>query len=760
MSQQSQLDVRQLEELLRWRKEETRALEDQLSRARSSAATALDYDPDYRVSSSTSSRPFLRDSERSMSNMVPRTTAAGLGLRAEHAQQLLQDHNRPMKRSKTTHGAGSSATPQMMRSSSSISTGMPARPNHSAVSAPGLITPPRHAAARHSVSGASTIMLGAFLNQNPYQQPANAFMHSDSYVSKQSQRQAMGPLAGGRGEMDVEEFLSMNPDDELTSPIGIPSSGLLSPHDVMQYSGNSEIPSSCGSMVSGPTLETAPMTRSNSTMNDNNTILNQFSEMVRIQSQHSARGHGRQDSLGNYQQSLLGKRPAVDPNFLEMGANLPDALSYGYPASAPTESLLAQHQAAMEKSASQSSTRSSSSAELQLNPDFNSPFLAQHMSMERSISRDSIKSNQSLKFRAKEALARQNINANKSRHLQPKPAAEIVKKEPVEQPSTTKGKDGKAVIAKAKYERPKHPKVQCTLCNENPEGFRGEHELRRHTEAKHKRLVKKWICRDPDLQGISHQETATKALNDCKHCSQGKLYGAYYNAAAHLRRTHFRVKQARKGLGGSKNGSKGSSSPVKLEEKRGGKGGGDWPSMTELKLWMAEVTVPMDQENAPPLQDITESNRATDPDDLDGELYESHYPPHSGMGQDSYGVPYTVGGDFTGDNLGLTIQGDMGSQAAELFPIDTSVYTTSVMQNMPISASEYNYSASSDQHHQHMASSMMSMESHGFTSPVSSTATITQSGLFDHHILSTSPMHAARDDVADMSFELTFAAGQ
>jgi hypothetical protein len=34
------------------------------------------------------------------------------------------------------------------------------------------------------------------------------------------------------------------------------------------------------------------------------------------------------------------------------------------------------------------------------------------------------------------------------------------------------------------------------------------------------------------------------------------------------------------------------------KEKRGGKGGGDWPSMMELKLWMVEVMVPMDQDGA------------------------------------------------------------------------------------------------------------------------------------------------------------------
>ncbi|KAK3315670.1 hypothetical protein B0H66DRAFT_628891 [Apodospora peruviana] len=784
MSQQS-YEVQRLEALLRQKAEEARMIENQLHRARSSARSSvstapLDFDAvpgDYQVSLS---RPSLNDHGRSRSNTVPRSAvavsmvAADLGLKAkpEHGQQL-QDQTRPMKRSKTTHQAvPPPSTGKMTRSSSNASPRMtmtPVKHNPFVAKGLGLVTPPLPPApARNSYSGPG--MLQDYLNQNPFQQPANAYIHGDSLYPEQPLRRPMEPLSTDGVEMNVDEFLSMREVDDsfsTTSPLQIPSGDLLSP-DAAQFG----IPSACGSMTSGPTIETAPMTRSNSTMNDNASISGHFNEMVRIHSQQSTRGgHARQDSFGHTQPvnhpSLLGKRAAmVDHDFLAMGANLPD-YSHAYGSSAPVDSGLSEHHHAMEKSVSQSSTRSSSSSVGLADNEYG--FLAQHLSMERSVSKDSTKSNQSLKFRAKEALARQNINA-KSRNLQPKPAADQVKKVPVESaPSSNKGKDGKAVIQKAKYERPKHPKVKCTQCNENPEGFRGEHELRRHTEAKHKSTVKKWICRDPSEVGIHHTETPMKALRDCKQCSQAKQYGAYYNAAAHLRRTHFKMKPARKGAG-SKGGSKGSSSNKADDEKRGGKGGGDWPSMAELKLWMVEVSVPMDQEGAF-LPDGAESIGAVDADDLENELLDAQYGPQAaalrvGSGVAAYDMAAFagVGGGFNNDLDGVdpsyqSLQGDLGPQGAADLYIDPSMYVSSSMRNMqPISSSGFDFHQSSSHQTQHHmpSSSMMSLDSHNYTSPVSSTATITQAGVFgEPHI----PSHLARSDLNldDMSFDLTFA---
>ena len=136
---------------------------------------------------------------------------------------------------------------------------------------------------------------------------------------------------------------------------------------------------------------------------------------------------------------------------------------------------------------------------------------------------------------------------------------------------TITGPNGSAkiAIAKAPYVRQSYPKKMCPHCTEHPDGFRGEHELRRHIDRAHAVLRKMWICVDPT--------PGKKFLASCKQCKAQKRYGAYYNAAAHLRRAHFNPKRHRgRGRG-------------KVDEKRGGKGGGDFPPMEELKKYMREV---------------------------------------------------------------------------------------------------------------------------------------------------------------------------
>ena len=150
----------------------------------------------------------------------------------------------------------------------------------------------------------------------------------------------------------------------------------------------------------------------------------------------------------------------------------------------------------------------------------------------------------------------------------------------------------KIAIQKAKYQRPTHEKIKCTLCNIKPDGYRGPHELRRHMDNKHGATRKVWVCKDlsPDQMFLSN----------CKQCKERKTYGAYYNAACHLRRIHWNPRE--KGKKTDKSG-----------KGRGGNGGGDHPSMNYLKLWMEEIYVPVTRDIPAVEHDPEETDSPNDP---------------------------------------------------------------------------------------------------------------------------------------------------
>ncbi|KAH8789515.1 hypothetical protein F5882DRAFT_354269 [Hyaloscypha sp. PMI_1271] len=148
------------------------------------------------------------------------------------------------------------------------------------------------------------------------------------------------------------------------------------------------------------------------------------------------------------------------------------------------------------------------------------------------------------------------------------------------------------ISSKHTYQRPKHNRVLCKLCPNDREGFRGEHELRRHVDREHKSIVKRWICVEPN-DGLAHAKPLLP-LSRCKAChEQKKKYTAYYNAAAHLRRAHFNPKMRRGD-----------------NVKRIGKSGGDWPPMSELKFWMKEVEDQNDD------QDLRDNSEGLDGNDV------------------------------------------------------------------------------------------------------------------------------------------------
>jgi hypothetical protein len=152
------------------------------------------------------------------------------------------------------------------------------------------------------------------------------------------------------------------------------------------------------------------------------------------------------------------------------------------------------------------------------------------------------------------------------------------------------------LLTKTPYVRPQHPKIMCQYCSERTEGFRGTHELDRHIARAHASRRKGYICID--------YSSDKKFLASCKHCRGKKVYGAYYNAAAHLRRAHFHPR---------KRGRKG-----KNDEKRGGIGGGDHPAMDYLKQhWIKEVEVDNTPVSQSPVSQSPESTSDDAPEPVD-----------------------------------------------------------------------------------------------------------------------------------------------
>ena len=120
-------------------------------------------------------------------------------------------------------------------------------------------------------------------------------------------------------------------------------------------------------------------------------------------------------------------------------------------------------------------------------------------------------------------------------------------------------------MARSLHNKPSLGTLKCNLCNENPDGFLSELELRRHIERNHSIVRKFWQCVD-----ISSDK---KFLAECPACTSGKKYNSYYNAAAHLRRAHFNPSNGNPGKAGDRRGIDADTVP----------------SMEVLKTWMKEV---------------------------------------------------------------------------------------------------------------------------------------------------------------------------
>lgn len=120
-------------------------------------------------------------------------------------------------------------------------------------------------------------------------------------------------------------------------------------------------------------------------------------------------------------------------------------------------------------------------------------------------------------------------------------------------------------------------RLKCPVCTDYPDGFRSEHELRRHTNRVHRKMRKVWVTIDtsPDKSFLAN----------CKACQTGKRYNECYNAASHLRRMHFHPHK------------RGERKMTAAEARKGGKATDLDPPMDVLKTnWLREVDELVDDE--------------------------------------------------------------------------------------------------------------------------------------------------------------------
>ncbi|KAH6878104.1 hypothetical protein BKA58DRAFT_435815 [Alternaria rosae] len=132
-------------------------------------------------------------------------------------------------------------------------------------------------------------------------------------------------------------------------------------------------------------------------------------------------------------------------------------------------------------------------------------------------------------------------------------------------------------------------RLKCPLCADYPDGFRSEHELRRHTNRVHKKARKVWVTIDtsPDKSFLAN----------CKACQTGKRYNECYNAASHLRRMHFHPHK------------RGERKMTAAEARRGGKPGDLDPPMEILKAnWLREVDEILGDDNEPTEEDAASTS--------------------------------------------------------------------------------------------------------------------------------------------------------
>jgi hypothetical protein len=724
--------------------------------------------------------------------------------------QIPGSPQQPMKKQRRSPNLGDHASFSIMSRSSSSRSG-PLNP----FAGDGAVTPPPH---NIKVGAGPTEIVRSLLKDE--QDQILASNSNDHWLcsNEQSPAFAVVPMQHhSAGLLDPKDFLAglgedmtvqaVNDFPSDSSPISFSPSQYLSPGNPISSSQSAASP--CESLTTATTMATS-MSRVSSGTLDDMSVTGQLNH-INLQGGAAISRQGSIDrSATSNGKRLSLKRPHQDEDLAGLGANLQSmphnltipasargdfAHQTGMSRSASAMSYNSNTVAArfehfpnaganlMERSISEQSYQSASASKAtamartlsnrsegsQSSEQVDNPLaLADfQVGMERSQSMQSNKSTSSLSRRAQQALNRQNQNAQKAPVLQPKPA--MVSHA---QLGAAAKAGGKAAIAKNKlpYQRPHRDKVMCHQCAEYPDGFRGEHELRRHIDAKHKGEVKKWICVDAgNRSGIN----LITPLNKCKACSQNKQYGAYYNAAAHLRRAHFKVKPPR-----GKQGSVGKNSKTKIEgekpadeDKGKSKTPNDWPSMTELKNWMCSIQVRIDQPGA--LDDLLPgslsfADQDSDPVDAqffsptdDSQVFDQGFAEvASGMGSNFAGFsfpPSTVNFQNLDDVSPHSTALDLGAALELTLNPQMPLHGGSMPAAIPVS---FNFNSPMTAASQSLPHTQTALAGSTYTSPGSSSATITPgTTLQGPVIIQDSPASRSTlspEELGDFDFNMVF----
>ncbi|KGQ04184.1 hypothetical protein BBAD15_g10570 [Beauveria bassiana D1-5] len=163
-------------------------------------------------------------------------------------------------------------------------------------------------------------------------------------------------------------------------------------------------------------------------------------------------------------------------------------------------------------------------------------------------------------IRSLRALSNSNYHAVRQRFLLPS------SKSLPASPGSERARQGAG--SKAGKGRKKEEKRKCEICKKE---LSGDHEYVRHFKLVHEPEGWRWEVIDPRSKGLRPLFHIPFDIADCKNCQLRKLYGINYNAAAHIRRVHFK------------------STPHSKKGHRGGSSGGAWPEIRYLECYYMKL---------------------------------------------------------------------------------------------------------------------------------------------------------------------------